>query len=206
MEQKKDYDFYLIFCNDGDKILTYVGSTNNIKKRMSQHKSACNSPNNKHYDKHTYKTINDNGGWDNFSYKIIGKSNDMTKAEALFAEQGLMNLFKPTINQSNAFTNDEYKKKQMSENKKQYYQKNKEEITTARVEYRKQNKEKILKHMKEYNEEHKEQKKEYRENYKERRKLLGSEKINCECGCVITKQSLAKHIKSKNHISYINKN
>tara|TARA_R110000765_G_scaffold173021_1_gene277898 strand:+ start:221 stop:463 length:243 start_codon:yes stop_codon:yes gene_type:complete len=60
------------------------------------------------------------------------------------------------------------------EYKKQYYQDNKEDIKKYQQEYRDNNKEEIDKKK--------------------------AEKITCECGCIVSKQQIARHKKTQKHI------
>ena len=60
---------------------------------------------------------------------------------------------------------------------------------------------------KEYKEEYKEQYKEYYKNYYEKNKEYfkekAKEKITCECGAIITKPYINRHLKSIKHIGFI---
>jgi hypothetical protein len=58
---------------------------------------------------------------------------------------------------------------------------------------------------KEYREDNKNKIKKYYENNKEKILEKYKEKINCECGCIITKYKLSRHIKSKKHKEYLSK-
>lgn len=83
-------------------------------------------------------------------------------------------------------------------------------------EWREDNKEHVANYDKEYREKHKEELKEkdrprailrqkrYRETegYKEKQKLR-AEKITCECGIILSKQSLNKHKNRKEHLEYL---
>lgn len=75
------------------------------------------------------------------------------------------------------------------EYKKQYYQDNKEHIKKYQQEYRDNNKELINS-----------KKKEYRDNNKEEIDKKKAEKITCECGCIVSKQQIARHKKTQKHI------
>jgi hypothetical protein len=45
--------------------------------------------------------------------------------------------------------------------------------------------------------------KEYEENYKHIRENRAKQKIECECGCIVRKDSLLRHKKSKKHIDFV---
>ena len=73
---RKDIDYskciiYKIVCNDFNIKDLYVGHTTDLVKRRSHHKCLCNSPDSKEYNFKVYKTIRDNGGWDNWSVIVI---------------------------------------------------------------------------------------------------------------------------------------
>ena len=59
---------YKIYCKDSNIKDFYIGKTQEIKCRMSQHKSACIRNNTNSY---LYKFINLYGGWNNWDYEII---------------------------------------------------------------------------------------------------------------------------------------
>ena len=79
-----------------------------------------------------------------------------------------------------------------SRTSQEYYQDNKEKFS----EYREANKNKI----KEYREVNKEKMKEYHQANKDKIKEYKKEKIECECGCIIRKDSMYRHRKSKKHL------
>ena len=58
---------YKIVCKDLTVKSGYVGSSRDLVKRKYNHKSRCNNPNDEHHNFLIYKTIRDNGGWDNWS-------------------------------------------------------------------------------------------------------------------------------------------
>ena len=136
--------------------------------------SKCNNPNDPKYHYKVYKTIRENGGWDNWIIESIYFQEDLTEKEAKATEQVLMNDF-GTINDHNAYTDKK-------EYKREYKQKNKEAIAQKDAEYRQNNKEKIA------------------EYHKQRR----AEKITCECGSIVSRPLLARHRRTKKHIDYIN--
>ena len=56
---------YKIVCKDLTVKSGYVGSSRQLVKRKNNHKYICNNPNDKKHNLLIYKTIRDNGGWDN---------------------------------------------------------------------------------------------------------------------------------------------
>jgi len=91
---------------------------------------------------------------------------------------------------------------------KEYRENNKEVIAEKEKKYRENNKEKIAEQRKEYYENNKEKlaetKKEYYENNKEAIAERRREKVTCECGCIIGKRDLARHQKTKKHLTLTN--
>lgn len=73
---KIDYSkglIYKIVCNDLECKDIYIGSTTNFRVRKDSHKSNCNNENSKCYNLKIYKTIRDNGGWNNWQMIEIEK-------------------------------------------------------------------------------------------------------------------------------------
>jgi len=97
--------------------------------------------------------------------------------------------------------NYEKNKDKIKESQKVYYENNKDKIKKKDKEYREKNKEKLSKQHKEYYDNNKEklskQKKEYFE-----KKI--KEKIQCDCGCIISKYNKLRHEKTVKHLSKIN--
>jgi hypothetical protein len=73
-------------------------------------------------------------------------------------------------------------------------------------EYYQDNKEERLENYKKWYNDNKEYKINYDKDYYELNKKNLSEKISCECGCVITNGGLINHRKTKKHYDLINKN
>ncbi len=69
-----------------------------------------------------------------------------------------------------------------------------------------QNKEHILEYQKTYREENKEKIHEYnvKRSKDEKRKQYKLEKVECQCGCIISRGDIAKHKKSANHLEKFN--
>ena len=76
--------------------------------------------------------------------------------------------------------------------KKEYYEKNKEEINQKLKVYREKNKEKIAQRKKDYHEKNK-------ENISEKKKV----KYTCECGSYIRKAEIRPHERTKKHQAFI---
>ncbi len=94
------------------------------------------------------------------------------------------------------------------ETRKAYYKQYREKNTEARrvyeKEYREDNKEIIKQKIREYYEYNKEtineKKKEHYQGNKEEINKKRAIKVTCECGCVVRKGEISRHIKTKKHI------
>ena len=161
-------------CDDTKKV--YVGSTNNLKKRINIHRHDCNNEKSKNYNNKLYQYIRENGGFYMYEFIILECYVCNFKYELFCKEDDYIKIYDNNLNQLRAYlTRQEYKKKDNEKHKK----------------YRDENKEKETNRHKKY----------YDEN-KEKRK----EKITCECGSIVRKSDIARHCKSKKHIAYIQKN
>ena len=184
----------------------YVGSTKYYSNRKWEHK--------KDYDKHPerllYKTIRENGGWENAVMSPIEEYVCDNKIQSLIRErywletlQANMNtMLKPTI------TEDE-KTKRETEYKAKWFQDNKERLTEKNKEYREIHKEEIIEKQKSLYQQNKaeriEKQRKYRENNLDIVKEKQCEKIACECGMEYTRTNKARHFKTKGHLDFINK-
>ncbi len=193
-----DYTFYKIVCLDNSVELCYVGSTSNWKARNHKHKSNCNNENNKLYNSNIYKTIRENGGWENFKMIQIGTREQLIKREAEQIEEDYRQELKANMNMRRCYRTEEQKQKWYEENKdkiKEYNEENKDKIKQYQQNYYEENKDKLLCRTNKYNEENKDKIKE---------KQL--QKVKCDCGCVVSKINLSTHKKSPKHIKLLNQN
>ena len=62
---------YKIYCKNPDIKDLYVGHTTNFVQRKHSHKQNCVNSNSVCYDMKVYKTIRNNGGWDNWNMEIV---------------------------------------------------------------------------------------------------------------------------------------
>jgi hypothetical protein len=202
----------------------YVGHTVDIIKRKCNHKTVCHNPNSKTYNLKIYKTIRDNGGWDNWKMLVIHQQICKNDIEARQIEQNFIEELGAKMNILNAYISEEDKKEyhkefyennkeQLIEYYKEYRENNKEKIKEYRKELYENNKEKFNQKNKEYRENNKEYHKEYYENNKEQHKKLLknwynknknklSEKHYCECGGKYTFQHKLKHERTSKHKKY----
>lgn len=134
---------YTITCKDPEKDFTYVGSTINFRNRKYCHKSDCYNQAKPQYNQKVYKTIRENGGWENFIMKTYSKFPCSTKTELDQEEERVRELIGGNLNSNKAYSklkgadysnhyNIEYKathKEETKEYNKQYYEKNKDRLT-----------------------------------------------------------------------------
>jgi group I intron endonuclease len=162
-------------------------------------------------------------GFENFVFEVL-KEYDVVDTEHLQAyEQLWMNKLNTCVNINNVFTIDWIKKARMKEYSKKYHQKNKdkereyrqknkERDNENRKRYVEKNKEHIKDYQKKYGKEYKVKNKDkviekdakYRENNRDKINEKAREKIECECGVIVTKGGLSSHRKSKKHFKLLN--
>jgi len=103
-------------------------------------------------------------------------------------------------------TCDSYINYPLGYTKKEYYQANKDKLKEQIKEYRQANKDKIKEQKKEYYQENKEkfkeQKKEYYQANKQKILAYNKEKIECECGSIVSRRYIAQHNRTKKHSDY----
>jgi len=160
----------------------YVGSSININQRIDSHKSDGNNPNSKGYNYKVYRFIRSNGGWSNWTYTILEECDVEDKDELHdYEDLWIVNL-NPQLNCIRA-----------RRNKADYYQDNKEKLDLYYKEYYEKNKDKESARLKEY-----------REKNKEKIAQWHSEKIQCECGSIVTQTHKARHLRTKKHQAFLN--
>lgn len=132
---------YKIVCNNLNVKELFVGSTTDFTKRRSTCKKICNDENAKQYNNILYKTIRDNGGWENWTLLFIENypCNDNNEAKA--RERHWIELLDTKEYRDNNID-------KVEEIKDNYYTNNKEKFK----EYYEKNKEKILQQKKLYHE------------------------------------------------------
>ena len=59
---------YCIVSNDSNVQEVYVGSTEDLNKRVIDHKNRCNNKNSPKYNYNVYQFIRENGGFDNWKF------------------------------------------------------------------------------------------------------------------------------------------
>jgi len=184
---------YKLWSPQGQEDEIYIGSTcNKLRYRKNQHKkdNRCNS-----------KILFEK--YDDVRIELIEEYSCNSKAE--------LNKKEGEHIRANKCLNERIE----GRTKKEWREENKEYIAEKHKKYRKNNKEKLREKAKEYYQNNKEKKKEYRENNKEHKKEYlkqyykdnkekRSQKVTCDCGCIISKDNLARHQKSKKHLELMN--
>jgi hypothetical protein len=197
-----EYIFYKISCIDKNIDYTYIGSTKNFRHRKCEHKCYVTKETSNKYNILLYKTIRENGGWENWFMVPIGKGIFENKVDALIEEQKYINNNNTTLNSNKAHMTKDDRYNYM----KQYRINNPEQVKESNKKYRETHKEEIKETQKTYRETHKEEltesQKKYRETHKEELNAKKSEKTTCECGGCYTYSHKAKHFRTKRHIDY----
>ena len=217
---------YKIQHQSKDELL-YVGSTTHFGNRKTQHKSKCHNPNDKQYKQRLYQTIRDNGGWDEFNMVIVKEFPCDNKRQAEAEEDKCIREMKSSLNMRKAYITKEEKQEYFKKYNNLFYQQNREQILEQRKEnnkynidrrreynkeYEERNKEILKGKRKIYREKNKDKNKEYNKEYsennkikiKEQRRERDKENIKCDCGCILRKCGLAKHLKTLKHLTFIN--
>ena len=175
------YCIYKIVCDDLPDYV-YVGSTKAFRQRKAHHKSSVNKDNSL-----LYKTIRENGGWNNWRMVCIEECDETidSKRKVEAREEQYRQELKSNLNMNRCYLTEEQLKEQKKEIAKKYYEKNKdkfkeeykkyyetnkEKLKEYKKEWYETNKEKINKKNKKYNETNKEKLKEYKKEYYEKNK------------------------------------
>jgi len=119
---------YQICCLDTSITDIYIGQTTDFINRKYGHKTACNNPNDPHYNYRLYQFIRNNGGWDNWKMVQIEEFPCKNKREVESRETYLMKELKSSLNTNQSFTtkeqwNEYHKKYNQTDKVKEYYKK-----------------------------------------------------------------------------------
>ena len=129
---------YKIKCLDKSVTEFYIGSSNNLYKRIIVHKSRCNISK---YNYKVYKFMRDHGGWNNWEIVVIKKLPNTNRQARFYIEQFYKNLYKPTLNSHDAIVDPEWQKNydanrpnkvERAEKNKIHYAKNKDIFNAKR--------------------------------------------------------------------------
>jgi hypothetical protein len=114
------YYIYQIKCKNPDIIDSYIGSTKHWNARKIAHKHNCTV----NFQYRLYNFINNNGGWDNFEYKLLFETPYITKEEAHVLEKQYIQNYKCTLNINKPVRT----KEEIKEYTKEYQQRNKDKL------------------------------------------------------------------------------
>ena len=184
MDKYKNGKIYTIRYKNDDSLI-YVGSTcQPLYKRWSQHKSHSKKTEKENIQLYIKMNDTDVNDW----YIELYEDCSCERKEQLLKREGQVIREIGTLNRIiSGRTN------------KEWSEDNKEKMQEYKKEWAEDNKEKI----KEYNENNKGEKKEYNKQYKEANKEkineYASANILCECGCRVSRLSIAKHKRSPKH-------
>jgi hypothetical protein len=153
---------YKLCCRDISIKDIYVGHTTNFEQRKSQHKKSCE----KNHKTRVYKFIRENGGWENWTMILIEKKSFNNKIEACAKERYWIEALEAKLNCNNPIATKEEKEQQ----KKDWYEENKEIILQKTKEHYEENKDKKIEYQKEYSKENKEQITKYQKEYRVKNK------------------------------------
>ena len=88
----------MISCKDQAIADSYIGSTNDVRRRVCKHKSACHSERSVHHNHRVYQFIRANGGWDKWIVTILEEFLCHTKMDKNKKERSFIEQLKPKLN------------------------------------------------------------------------------------------------------------
>ena len=128
---EQTFHFYMFKCKNEDIDNCYVGHTVNITQRKSSHKCRCNNTNTKGHNLKVYKTIRENGEWDNWTMLVLHSQLCKDHNEVVRIEQEFIDKNITKMNTIKAFITKEEKKA----HNQLYKQDHKEEIKLQNQQY-----------------------------------------------------------------------
>jgi len=185
-----NWSVYIISCKDKDINASYIGKTNDFKRRKAQHRSLTNNANAPHHSYRLYRLIREFGGWENFD--MVEIKGGLDNIEATEIERKLYIDLKP-------YMNTQYPGRTIE----QYHIDNKERIAQYNVMKSYKNPEKAKATWTKNNAKNRERiNKLMRENrIKNREKIAARDRIKygCICGAYINHRGRAAHIRTAGH-------
>jgi len=130
---------YCIYCKDSNIPNIYIGSTNNLNKRITEHKQNYKNELRHHYKFKVYRFIRENGGFENWRFTLLERTYTDDKNDLRKLEQMYLDMFEEDLLLNNCRAFGHNQKQYM----KEYTEKNKEKIRKQKKEYYLRNKEKI---------------------------------------------------------------
>ena len=196
---------YKLCCKDPNIKLTYVGATTNFPNRKGEHKSCCNNHKSKKNNLKVYRTIRENGGWDNFEMIMLEKYPCKDQIESDARERYWLEKLSASLNtEVPGRTKSEYNKKWWAEN-------------TEKMRLRKQ--ERYKNNLEKFNRKYTcecgvtlilriktvhEKTKQHQHWLKTgEHKVVKGEQYTCGCGVTLTKTKKKRHETSKGHQKWL---
>jgi hypothetical protein len=210
-----DYSKAVIYkLHNDDMSEIYIGSAKDEIQREQKHKSAWNNENYKGYNYKVYKFIRDNGGWDNWIFKVIERFPCKNKIELVIRERYHYDLLNPALNMRRPYVSEEKMKEYHKISKAKYRETHTEEILKYREDHAEYHKNYSAQHYLdnieekkiyqiEYYKDNKEEIDKYRAKYREEHNEVSNQKYKCECGGKYTHKHITEHCKGKKHIAFI---
>ena len=200
---------YTVRCKTNESLI-YIGSTieTRLSARFSKHKTQ--------YSCSLYRFINDpenKTSWDDWYIELYEEYPCENKMQLVKRENEIIREI-ATVNKI-GYRTEEMKR----EKNREYREQNKDKIKISNKRYVENNREKVLQKKQEYNELHKDHKTQYMKDryqekkeeikqkakeYAEKNKDYIREKVQCVCGCMISRKAMREHERTKNHLSLIN--
>ena len=109
---------YKIMCNDTSCKKFYVGHTTNFVQRKHSHKQSCTNEKSSNYNLEMYKTIRENGGWENWRMVIIHVAKCKNGHEAKKIENEFFELLNDPLNTNQILPKQNLKTEKMVSCKK----------------------------------------------------------------------------------------
>ena len=111
---------YHFVCQNTNIKCSYVGSTTNFNQRKGNHKRNCHNESRKEYNYLLYKTIRENGSWDNWTMTPLEEYPCENSVQQLIREQYWIDRLEPELNMRRSYSSEEYKKENNKEYNKQH--------------------------------------------------------------------------------------
>ena len=190
---------YIITTKDEDgNEFEYVGSTKDFHDREHKHKHRIK----KECCFKLYKKINENNG--DWKMKELHKFPCENELQLVIEEQRVMDERKPTLNDKRAFVTEEVFKEKKRISDKKYNEKYKERINEQHKKYYQANKKYFYEYKKKRRADYPDIRKKADKIWRDKNKEKLSQKITCECGCVISKAKISRHKKTDKHKNLMN--
>jgi len=149
---------YKIVCKNISITDLYIGHTTNFINRKRNHKNTCSNEKLRNYNLKVYKTIRENGGWENWTMLEIEKFSCKDSNEASARERFWYEQFNSSLNMNSPFRTVE----EISTYSKTFYDKNPNKKKEYNAKYYKKHAERIKQKQAIYDAEHSEEIKIYR--------------------------------------------